>query len=780
MSETNLNERELRKKRIEKICQIFENDITDENIRQFIFGGKEGYSRDAVMRTDNYVLYMRNVLVLCFYFSYACYKCDMDSDSCDSENLVKHNSKRIINSLKNSFVRYPVTQELIQFVLTDIQFELAQGDFSELLGVFGNLSRYSMAEFAFNPYFKLIAEYNKNPSRFQFSRLELLRMFTELLEKMTFLSEYNLKSYGLDNFVFESKNTDSDSKYAEMPITHLLFCDNEHYSGGIYHLASIEYNDSIDENQTMLNLKYFNCSEDLTLVFSVPDSDAESHLYGQRINEIISEIISQEWTPDSNDAAYKKNKNSIDQIHTINYKYIKNMALAISDAISSNEGSKKLIFDRFCFQYPYIFEKTVIQNNVMKNVLASYDDESINWDTVVVMLLIEVSPTVVLEYIIRKVPETFYHIVKNLYKRIFDVENLSAFNGSRSQLKNAVKNVIDEKLIVGESAGFGRIPTARVYDKLFPRAAAMFIISKLSSLQENEVDENLVYTGNLKNNISLLQNFKNDSNIEKAIRNSCIILGETIKHITCFYAGLFAYGKEKAVYDKDASDRCLTKSEILHSQKNMENIFMDAARKEAESLKKCVSVTPSETIEMLDKFIVFCGQCNPVNKKVTDKSKCLYAAIGKHEISNSRVLLNLKKSLMAASKDAYNYDSELWLETVLEILEYLKTGSKSSTPLDENLFNAVYPFTAAFNRGKENTDGYRTVNFSLNIDIDEDNVSDFLTDVNVLSEFFYNRSEVYYCLPNVLRSNYKWWIDPVLISFRDFNAIFDDSREEVN
>ena len=48
----------------------------------------------------------------------------------------------------------------------------------------------------------------------------------------------------------------------------------------------------------------------------------------------------------------------------------------------------------------------------------------------------------------------------------------------------------------------------------------------------------------------------------------------------------------------------------------------------------------------------------------------------------------------------------------------------------------------------------------------------------MLSEFVYDRSEVYYCVPNVLRSNYKWWIDPILISFRDFNNIFSDIRKD--
>ena len=111
-------------------------------------------------------------------------------------------------------------------------------------------------------------------------------------------------------------------------------------------------------------------------------------------------------------------------------------------------------------------------------------------------------------------------------------------------------------------------------------------------------------------------------------------------------------------------------------------------------------------------------------------------------------------------------------------MEYFKTGSYNDTPYDHDLLNTIYPFTAAFNRRRENPDGYETVNFSLNIDIDNDNNLEFQTDINVLSEFSYKRNEVYYCLPNVIRSNYKWWIDPILINFRKFNDIFNHTRKE--
>lgn len=781
MPENIQNKQELKKNRIKKICGIFERDITDENIRQYIFG-KSGYSIDAVCNTSNYVQYIKNVLSLSFYFAYACYRCDMDNTG-DTDNLTKHNSKRIINSLKNAFVRYPITLDLIQFVLTDIQFEL-QGDFSELSDVFGCLSDVSMKNFSLNPYFKLIAEYSNNPSKFQFDGVELLKMFIDLVKNMTYLSEYKLECYGVDTFAFVKKDYDSeDDKFAEMYIDHVFFRDNEHYSGGIYHLFSVdklkrnEFDEKTDEEDD-IRLKYFNQNETWSIVFIVPDqADKAPHLEGQRPREILNEITCQNWEEEDDGETTKKNS-SIDQIHTVNYKYIKNLALAISDTISATEGTKKLIFDRFNRQFPYVFARRAEQKGDGKHI-PPYEDKNLDWDAIVIMLLIEASPSIVLEYIIRKAPSTFDRIAKNLYRRVYDVNNMEIFSKSSEKIKEAVRNIIDEKLIVGESAGFGKIPTSNTYEKLFPKAAAMLILSKLTVVQEEDNDENLIYTGNLRSNISFLQKAKEESDNDKKVRYACIILGETLKHIMCFYAGLFEYGKLKSDYDIATYDKCFSDKVILNHQLALERAFIGAAKREANELKGKAFVGPKEVIEFMNEFIAFCEKCNPANNSTTESAKYLYTAIGKYEIMNINVAKRYLKEFEFANRDAYNCDAQAWLETTLKMLEYFKTGSAANTPIDYNLFNAVYPFTAVFDKRKENSDGYKTVNFSLNIDIDDDDNSvDYQFGISVLSEFVYNRNEAYYCLPNVLRSNYKWWIDPVLINFRDFNNIFLEGRGE--
>ena len=135
---------------LDDLRYIFENEITDENIRRYIFGTKV-YKEKILWQTRSYPLYFNNALTLAFYFVYACYRCDMDQGYGDLENLTSHNAKRIKNSLENALIRYPITPELIQFVLTDVQFELAQGESSILRNVFAKLCAASPEGFNFNP-----------------------------------------------------------------------------------------------------------------------------------------------------------------------------------------------------------------------------------------------------------------------------------------------------------------------------------------------------------------------------------------------------------------------------------------------------------------------------------------------------------------------------------------------------------------------------------------------------------------------------------------------------
>ena len=760
--------------KVEKIYKYFDEEIKDEGIRQFILGEK-GFSVKTIFSVNSYIKYIKNVLNLTFFFAYACYKNDMENNE-RAKKVKRSNSKRVIKSLSDVFVKTPVTQELIQFVLADIQFDLVLGSSSELRKIFGNMINMGDG-FSFNEYFKLVSRYNNTPGKYQYNDELLCDMFSTLLEKLTFLKEYCLvQGEAVDVFKFVNNNTK-----AEMELDHIIYRNDARYTGGYYTLFKMHCVDKGEDiESSSITLTYLSSDGDVTLSFKHSAVEEAEHLQGQGLDEIYNDITGYDWAKKNE----KQKKNDvIDRIHTINYKYIKNLALAIADTISNNSVARKKLYCKYSGKYPYVFrvqddkfakDEITAQNN------QPYDNPLLDWDTIVVMLLIEESPTVFLEYLFRDAKDLLYRVAKNLYERAYNVETLELFDfdGDESdEIDDAVNRIIKELLIEGESAGFGQITSAKVYEKLFPRAAAMLVISKLSEMQAMDYKKKLVYTGNLRGNISLLQSSKETNTDNEKIRYSCIILGETFKHLMCFYSGLFAYGEAKAEYDDKACGVCLSDETIKEEHDKLKVAFIKAARVEANRLSKSYSVNPEATIVLMEQLIDFCKKCEFGAGTLSYESKCLYTAIGKYEIIDIGVLRQFLKRL-SKGREKYDYDADVWIDTALDVLEYLKTGSTSDTPMDSDLFNAVYPFTAVFNRRKENPDGYKTVTFSLNIDVDDDNNTDHSQDVNVLSEFNYE-SDVYYCLPNILRSNYKWWIDPVLISFKDFNDIFQNDGKDI-
>lgn len=781
---------------LDSLRYIFEEEITDTNIRRFIFGTKH-YKDKLLWQTRSFPIYFNNTLMLAFYFVYACYRHDMDQGFGDMEDLDTHNAKRIKSSLENALVRHPITAELVQFVLTDIQFELAQGESSKLKNILSKLCVEPAGDFSFNPYFSVIAEYNQSPSRFQCDDAQMWGLFADLLNSLSFLREYQLVQDGTDCFRFithrcaamRAKGIEPSGRdhYIEMSLDHLLFLNDSKFFGGIYRLFSIDVGEKAAEQELVLNLRYFTPGNDRSLLFSLPEEGQkeDSHLCGQDVRDVFEETVGVDFQQNREEHAAKKNSNSIDQIHAVNYRNVKNLALAISDALSSDEQNaerslKSELAKHFQKEHPDIFAKR-----------ANKGDDELDWDSVVIMLLIESSPKSVLEFLIRKNKQIFYRICANLYARSYDTDKLAEFALGKDKLKNIVNELIRTKFVLGEADGFGKVPTGRTYEKHFSRAATMLILSRLNDLQEDDTEDSLIYTGNLRNNIALLQQANGEPDLEKRLKYACIILGETVKHTICFYEGLFAYGKAKANLDKKVTGKPLRKKDILEQQKHLETIFLKAARDKAETLPTKVATNTDAALKLLDSFVEFCKGCTLQDSTIKENSKHLHAAVGKYEMVDLRRFSALENRLRQNCgfdkesdgiwmTDAANVQTTVkaWVDTTLEILEFFATGSMRDTTMDNDLFNAVYPFTAVFNRRKENQDGYKTVNFSLNIDTDEDTPDIQPLDINVLSEFVYDRSEVYYCVPNVQRSNFKWWIDPILINFRDFNNIFSDIRKD--
>lgn len=758
-------------KRIDAIGRYFEKYVS-ENITQYVFGGTK--VARYVKRVANYPSYFNNIFSLAFIFAQGCLRCDNDSEDPVNQKASKQGSIRVINSLKKAYLHYPVTHELIQFVLSDIQFDMLQADGGELREVFENLCTFRPQDTPLATYYRVIAQWRASPSRFNMDGNELAGLFQSLLTCMTFLKNYDLERDEDGNLAFVKKDSDgfdgfddSAEKYSYIPLNHMIYYDPEKYAD-MYSLYAVEKREA--DGVKRLGLRYVSGDGFNSLSFIVGENLAESS-EGSELQiaydagDYYYEIFGEDWSFAEEDAAVKKNNNFIDQVHAINYKYIKNLALAISDTISTNRGSKRALYRAYHMRHKDVFREVTewLSNN------EDIESLKIDWDGIIVMLLIESSPTSVLETLFRAVPQTFMGIARNLCRRIGN-EEVSVLGKNDRELTEMVKEVMRTKLILGETSGFGKIPRVQSDERLFARAAALLVVSSLSTAHEEETMERTICAGNIYDNITLLRRMKSDASNEQKCHYVSIILGETFRHLLCFYRGLLAYGEIKVAYDAESGTHCFSEVQLASYQKRLQTAFFDAAKAEAASLAELDSAELDGVRALLSRFTSLCEDCSSSAVQASVSGRNLYAAIGRHDLLDVAEFKAYTRMFTENYRSINESNVDAWISFALDILMYLRSGSFK--PREESLFNAIYPFTATYNRGNENYDGYKTVTFTLNIDHDNDGVLDSKEYINVLSEFTYSLTNVFYCLPNVLRSNKKWWIDPVLISFKDFNDIF--------
>ena len=81
--------------------RLLEDTIVDKNIRRYIFGTDDidELKEDVLSEFRQYPVYIKNILMLTFYFAYACYRYDIDYGEMCSKKMTKHNAKRVIKSL---------------------------------------------------------------------------------------------------------------------------------------------------------------------------------------------------------------------------------------------------------------------------------------------------------------------------------------------------------------------------------------------------------------------------------------------------------------------------------------------------------------------------------------------------------------------------------------------------------------------------------------------------------------------------------------------------------
>lgn len=365
-------------------------------------------------------------------------------------------------------------------------------------------------------------------------------------------------------------------------------------------------------------------------------------------------------------------------------------------------------------------------------------------DSVIIMQLIEKSPSTVLFDLFCIDSSAFHSIVRNLYNRFNCKIKFEYIDFSKRPVDYSE---LDRQLMKNLRTDHGAYHSMEMAELQVNYILSMLLTnSRESEARVERISDVIEY---ISTNRSL-------DMAQEACTN---LLVKTIS----FYYGVLAYGREKMEYDAAYYDNMPSTDKIRETQERFSTTFLSAAEYAYHSLfSDNMSDSREENlIHAIDSFIALIDRVdNNVNLR-----KALKCALGKNSIVDKRQL--------GISSKIVSFEEKEQLKQILMILEYLTTGSFERNESKGDFNSSIYPITGRYVSNSESNDQCRIANFSIRIDVNANGQFDYMKTINILSEFHYQIDEYYYCLPNIGRSNLEWWIDPIVVSANEFDSIFE-------
>ena len=113
--------------------QEFEHLIPDKGIRDYITTGID--EDNLLSDVLDFVPLYQNIINLAFIYAFSCYL-DLKNNSRSGQTVNldearkkgNANSQRVLRTMQHIYSRYPLSSELMQFVLSDIYYDFIQGE----------------------------------------------------------------------------------------------------------------------------------------------------------------------------------------------------------------------------------------------------------------------------------------------------------------------------------------------------------------------------------------------------------------------------------------------------------------------------------------------------------------------------------------------------------------------------------------------------------------------------------------------------------------------------
>ncbi|MBO5411728.1 MAG: hypothetical protein J6A38_01425 [Clostridia bacterium] len=749
-----------------KIKEYTYEHIPDPTVRNYIFG-REMPDRNTIMNT--YISSMNNILLISFFAIFSVWKVHKDDeermeDEYGAARASAIHARRVNEVIEGIYCDNVLTQETISFIFTEILLEAKKNPESP----FNQLIKGTVAATKFPKIAEIIRAWKLSYQNAETDMTLLDDLYRELLESLSVLKylrfkedngrllcEIDLpdgKSYSSDLSVFIKRIEDDD--------------DNDVY----YLYKANKYGNQVE-------LEYMNFGGN-TVYKDSTDTTGEFVKSKSAFQEITQNILDVKF---SNDISKSLKIND--------FKYIHRLSLCVSDVLG--EGTKRVVLAK-------IQEKSIYRDNFFNK-----NDDEINWDNIIVLLMLEDGPSETIETVLKSDINAFENILKSLLIRF----NLckpapDGTEPARVTYKELLKEYKEREkleLIHQESMQSNAFTDHKIRDWI--KNAQIFLMSQfiISKVAETEVKSEAFYAESI-----MMKKQKIDSIIKAhgafaALSMINKTLERVFRTLILFYNGIIAYAKERERQFKNCTiSQRHEDHKLKEIQKACEDAFFDCVDDKFHCGDRASGKTPIKeaTLGMLiNEFRELCLKMDLTKGKTTvyrEEGMLLHSIIGRRKICD----ISIFNKLIEANKKDFagieNYPTDLvaffnktlkhddptvnikdskiidnYINQVKALFDFFNVnedyGTKGKMAI-QNIFDPIFPYVVRYSERNENRDRCSVCQYIINTDGGFED-----TKIKLLTEYDYVMNELYYCIPNAECSTKNWWVSPFLISCRRFD-----------
>lgn len=724
--------------------------VKDARLRNLIFGTEQPEEKTI---TGKIIYCMNNIMLVSFFGFFMLWKHRDDFDTAGGESA---NTKRINNTFADIYSGNGLSMELIAFLLTEIQLDAVKNPFSP----YRNYVRENITCSRFQQIAEIIRVWRISYKHAEQNLEKLTTLYTELIRSLPILRKLQV-----------------DDSAGKMEFTILTEDDDEITEDMSYFIKLIEYDFESDyyflhraiKEDNVIKLEYMDfsgantCSGDENGDFTIGVGDFR-RLVG----------YSSSYNPGS----------AVQNLNILNFKYIRKLAMAVADVLQ--KGTKRIIMG------------TYENNRKYKEIFESGNIDELNWDNIVVLLMLEEGPSDIIEEVLKNDANAFDDILRNVSVR-FDLD-INKLTEKFEQLQRT-EEIYEEK----QHKGFKENKTLNLWRRSAEISLmAQFIVSVVADTDIDNVTTNAFYAESLSMKKKKIEASRKDGNASEV--EVVQLLNKTFervfKMLIVFYKGVLAYAQKREEMLKKVVDlRRRQSSEFLDVlQKDCEQAFFAAVEEGmTQQNRSGKSINNSSLGVLIGMFEELCADMGVKHGNFFvqrgDKGKLLHSVIGRSEIcdvSQLRKIISVKqgelgddvngpKDLLEFFNKYLKHDDvsvdipenvvKLYYDRSLELLKYLafnKDYIKEGKMCHQLIYDPIFPYVVRYSEKSENRDKCSVCQYVINTEGEFDKAMG----IKLLTEFEYKINELYYCIPNAECSTKNWWVAPFLISCRDFDRIF--------